>query len=82
MNEFELATAADELEPLVLPQLHAKDLHIHGATAAIDELHATADPEKVRQILLNLLSNAIKFTEPTADVTSTATCTAERSSRR
>ena len=48
-------------EGLVAPQASAK-----GLTLAIGDcppdLHAHADPEKLRQVLVNLLSNAVKFT--------------------
>ena len=50
------------IEPLVMPQLRAKQLRYddHRPCDAV----VLADEEKVRQILLNLLSNAIKFTQP------------------
>lgn len=51
------------IEPLVMPQLRAKELRYDDHRASCDVI-VLADDEKVRQILLNLLSNAIKFTEP------------------
>ena len=51
------------LEPLITPQLHAKDLHYEDHRPVCDAI-LLGDEEKVRQILLNLLSNAIKFTPP------------------
>jgi signal transduction histidine kinase len=51
------------LEALVAPQLRARQL-TYAYTPCAADVEVTADPEKVRQILLNLLSNAIKFTEP------------------
>jgi light-regulated signal transduction histidine kinase (bacteriophytochrome) len=59
---FDLATAVDELESLVLPQLRDKNLTF-TVRRPPSQLMVRADPEKVRQILLNLLSNAIKFTD-------------------
>jgi signal transduction histidine kinase/PAS domain-containing protein len=49
------------LEPLVAPQLAARELRYEYA-GADPSLAVSADAEKVRQVLLNLLSNAIKFT--------------------
>jgi len=63
MIEFDLGSALDELESLVLPQLSAKNLSF-AVRRPPTKLPVRADPEKVRQILLNLLSNAIKFTDP------------------
>ncbi len=51
-----------DLEPLITPQLQARDL-AYKYSGCDPELTAYADGEKVRQIMLNLLSNAIKFTE-------------------
>jgi len=63
MQNVPLLTLLLDLEPLVAPQLRARNLDY--TFAACDEsLIAWADPEKLRQVVLNLLSNAIKFTEP------------------
>ncbi|MDQ2930422.1 MAG: ATP-binding protein [Gemmatimonadota bacterium] len=61
VKEVDVSKALAAIEPLVLPQLMAKGLHFDTDSCS-DELRATADPEKLEQILLNLLSNAIKFT--------------------
>lgn len=61
VKEVDVSRALAAIEPLVLPQLMAKGLHFDTDSCS-DELRATADPEKLEQILLNLLSNAIKFT--------------------
>jgi signal transduction histidine kinase len=61
VESVNIANVLGALEPLVLPQLMSKGLHFDTGFCS-DELHASADPEKLEQILLNLLSNAIKFT--------------------
>ena len=67
VKEVNIAKVLASIEPLVLPQLMAKGLHFDTDSCS-DELHATADPEKVEQVLLNLLSNAIKFTPPDGSI--------------
>ena len=64
--DFEIANVSvsailASLEPLITPQLRAKDLHYQDHRPSCDAV-LRGDDEKVRQILLNLLSNAIKFT--------------------
>jgi signal transduction histidine kinase len=61
LKEVQVSAVLAAVEPLVLPQLMAKGLHFH-AEPCPENVRATADPEKLEQILLNLLSNAIKFT--------------------
>jgi len=61
LEDVNVAAVFVSIEPLILPQLMAKGLHF-DADSCSHELHASADPEKLEQILLNLLSNAIKFT--------------------
>jgi signal transduction histidine kinase len=51
------------VEPLIAPQLMSRSLTFHSELCDAG-LRASADPEKLEQILLNLLSNAIKFTPP------------------
>jgi signal transduction histidine kinase len=61
VREVGISELLQSVEPLVLPQLMSKGLEFH-AELSPDDLRASADPEKLEQILLNLLSNAIKFT--------------------
>jgi signal transduction histidine kinase len=61
VKDINVGDALASIEPLVLPQLMAKGLHFNVSPCS-ESLCASADPEKLEQILLNLLSNAIKFT--------------------
>ena len=61
VKEVQIRELLKSVEPLVLPQLMSKGLKFQAETCS-DDLRASADPEKLEQILLNLLSNAIKFT--------------------
>ena len=77
-----LAAVVAAVEPLVAPQLAAKGLafayHRCGTTSQEQpDAVASADREKVRQVLLNLLSNAIKFTAPGGSVEVTCEVTAD-----
>ena len=57
---FDLAELAREAMLSVEPQANAKGLDL--VIDAPDALRITADPARVRQIILNLASNAVKFT--------------------
>jgi PAS domain S-box-containing protein len=61
-----------DLEPLITPQLRARDL-TYDYTGCDKNLTVWGDGEKVRQIILNLLSNAIKFTESGGTITISCT---------
>ncbi|HEX2093073.1 MAG TPA: ATP-binding protein [Longimicrobiaceae bacterium] len=61
IQDVPLSQVQQNLEPLITPQLHSKQLRyeFRGWSGAVG---VRADPERLQQILLNLLSNAIKFT--------------------
>ena len=62
LTDVPLAAVVASVEPLVAPQLSAKQL-AYAVNSCDPAPVARADREKVRQVLLNLLSNAIKFTD-------------------
>ncbi|WP_349743097.1 ATP-binding protein [Roseateles cavernae] len=57
------ARLVQELEELLWPQASAKGLDLSLRLDAEVPAWVSADPTRLRQILLNLLSNAIKFSE-------------------
>jgi PAS domain S-box-containing protein len=63
-----VAELVASLEPLVAPQLDAKDLTYERCLSNSTML-ALGDYERIRQILTNLLSNAIKFTPQGGKIT-------------
>ena len=60
METVSLSQVVANTVPMVEPQLMAKGLQLELAAAA--DVQASADRDKVQQILLNLLTNATKFT--------------------
>jgi signal transduction histidine kinase len=65
------------VEPLIAPQLMSRSLTFHAEPCDAG-LRASADPEKLEQILLNLLSNAIKFTPPGGSIRLSSKSTEKR----
>jgi len=58
---IDVRETVDALEPLLAPQLAAKQLTLQSVDRTTTVM-AIADEDKLRQVLLNLLSNAVKFT--------------------
>jgi signal transduction histidine kinase/FixJ family two-component response regulator len=63
LKDVSMNDALGQLEALVAPQLHAKQIR-YDYQCCDASFTAHVDPERLQQILLNLLSNAIKFTPP------------------
>lgn len=62
IEQLSVSEILGSLEPLIAPQMAAKQLRPDWEPGHHDALTIRADGEKVRQILLNVLSNAVKFT--------------------
>ena len=68
MDDVPVREVLASVEPLVAPQLQAKQLRF-SVEDCDPALVARADSEKLMQVVLNLLSNAIKFTPPEGTIT-------------
>ena len=68
ISEFSLSDVLDHAAEAVEPQLNLRGLSFTREDSS-GELTATADADKVQQIILNLLSNAIKFTPAGGTIT-------------
>jgi signal transduction histidine kinase len=62
LEDVEIAGLMAAVEPMVEPQMAAKELAFQVDAGA--GLAVRADRDKLQQIVINLLSNAIKFTPP------------------
>jgi signal transduction histidine kinase len=67
MEPVPVAGLLADLEALVTPQVAQRRLAYVSVPGP--RLHAWADGEKARQVVLNLVTNAIKFTEPGGTIT-------------
>ncbi len=61
IRPIKVAGLLSSLEPMIVPQLRAKDIRFDCEVCESD-LTVSADSQKLGQVLLNLLSNAVKFT--------------------
>ncbi|MFO1274025.1 MAG: ATP-binding protein [Rubrivivax sp.] len=59
----ELRALLRDVESLMRPQAHAKQLALHVDTDPSVPERVLADPTRVKQVVFNLLSNAIKFSD-------------------
>ncbi|MET0399061.1 MAG: ATP-binding protein [Longimicrobiaceae bacterium] len=66
--EVAVGRLLEAMEPLIAPQVHARDL-VYSCEPCAPDLSALGDPERIQQVLINLLANAVKFTRPGGRVT-------------
>lgn len=77
IRKVRLDESLGQLEAMIGPQLLQKQLHFHYERCDA-ALEASADPERLQQILLNLLSNAVKFTPSGGEIRVDCTATADQ----
>jgi signal transduction histidine kinase/CheY-like chemotaxis protein len=61
--DFDIRSAVEEAVLLFTPRARQKGLEINFHLASAVPRMITADPIRIRQVLMNLLANAIKFTD-------------------
>jgi PAS domain S-box-containing protein len=69
VRDVEVRPVVESALRLVAPQANARGLALRERWEVAADVRASADGERVRQILLNLLSNAAKFTDPGGTIT-------------
>lgn len=68
-QEFAVAELIADTLPLVQPRATQLSLALHFDPLLATACRVTADPRRLRQVLLNLLSNAVKYNRPGGSVT-------------
>jgi PAS domain S-box-containing protein len=69
LQPVDLAQAIDDALRFVYSQAIAHRITLVVAPDIPDALYVTADPQRLKQVMVNLLSNAIKYNRPSGKVT-------------